>query len=925
MPQQIPASPARWPEVRILRFELEMLEDGRIGIHTGITVQALLREALAKSRSGANELPAGLLVEAPERCRNSFRKGEPYAFGFRLLCLREGDSAALVADIVEGLHRHGEQGRLAFRSLGGNFRLVNVTDVVARATWQRDQPPRAIPASHFEREIDALSAHANITLDFVSPLRFDRIEAAKNDHHRCLDAEFFSARHFVRNISNRLARIGVQLEQRVNYEDEECTTGAPAPDLVWLDSSYGSGKNPTRDGGVLGTVTLVPESASWFEPLVLGQYVRIGEGLVRGHGAYRIRELGDDPLAVRRSRSLLDLALSGRGIEESASRYDVPVDELLHEARKTCAGGRSIEPPQVIVLRGAGGTQRELAVPSRIDRALQSLVHDRLAPAIDALLEQSSHAYRRGYGRHVSARTIQEMIERRGYRYALKADFKRFFDSVAHDALERRLRAWLGDDDLVAVLMAWVRSGSPETNRGLPTGAPISPLLSNLFLDAFDEELEDRGRMLVRYADDWMILFRKREEAEGILAEAKELAASLELALNEQKTRILDLREPFHFLGFRFERRVRWETTPTGDIKLIEELGWKPAAPPAGSAADAYVLPAEESTSSQSASAIVVAGPGLDTLRLRGDDLLVCYEQGEHEDAIPWRQVRELHLLGPATLNKTVVRKLLDAGIPTTLSSPVTGSTLSFGEQHDITAEALFDQVDAHRNGAVRLDIARQIITAKVHNHRRLAEVLGASATLLQNLTGHADAARSAADLSALLQIEGLAARTWYDAFRTCIPEGFTFERRVKPNANDPVNALLNFTHTMLHRHTILAVRCAGLAPALGLMHQPRAGHAALASDLQEPFRHLMDRAVLRVLRLAKPGDFRRERGRGLRIAPRLRMQLVEIVERDLVRGVSSESRREARPWRDQFHWQARALRSHLANPSTPFTPFRLP
>lgn len=925
MPQQNPAIPARWPDVRILRVELEMLEDGRVGIHSGMTVQAMLREALAKSRSGSNELPSGLLVEAPERCRNSFRKGEPYAFGFRLLGHGDDQAAALVADLVEGLHRHGEQGRLTLRSLGGNFRLAGVTDVVARVPWQPGQPPLAIPARHFECEVAALSAHASVTLDFLTPLRFDRVKDAKRDNHRCLDSEFFSGRHFVRNVADRLARLGVQLERRPGYEDEDCTVGAPAPGLVWLDSSYGSGRNPTRDGGVLGSVTLVPESAEWVLPLVLGQYVRIGEGLVRGHGAYRIRELGDDPFAVRRSRSLLELALLGPGIEEAAGRFGVPADELRHEAQRACAGVRQPDPPQVIVLRGPGGRQRDLAVPSRIDRALQSLVHARIAPAIDALLEQSSHAYRRGYGRQVSARSIQQMIERRGFRYALKADFKRFFDSVPHTGLERRLRAWLADDDLVAALMAWVRSGSPELDRGLPTSAPISPLLSNLFLDAFDEELEDRGRMLVRYADDWMILFRDRTEAEGILAEAKELAAALELTLNDDKTRILDLHEPFHFLGFRFEHRVHWRTAPTGEVRLIEELGWKPAAPPAGSAAEAYRLPAEESASTQAATAVVVAGPGLDCLRLRGDDLLVCYEQGEHEDAIPWRQVRELHLLGPATLSKTVVRKLLDARIPTTLSSPVTGSSLSFGEQHDITAEALCSQVDAYRDPSVRLNVARQIVAAKVHNHRRLAEVLGAAETLLLDLAAHMDAALAAANLPALLQVEGLAARVWYDAFRARLPEGFAFERRVKPHANDPVNALLNFTQTMLHRHTILAVRSVGLAPALGLLHEPRSGHAALASDLQEPFRHLMDRAVLRVLQLAGPGDFRRERGGGLRIRPKLRMQLVEIVERDLVRAVTSASRREARPWRDQFHWQARALRTHLANPRTPFTPFRLP
>ena len=75
-----------------------------------------------------------------------------------------------------------------------------------------------------------------------------------------------------------------------------------------------------------------------------------------------------------------------------------------------------------------------------------------------------------------------------GYRYALKADFRRFFDTVDHRLLQDRLEAYLDDPPMVELIMRWVRHGVAGSDCGLPIGHPFSPVLSNLFLDSFDEE-----------------------------------------------------------------------------------------------------------------------------------------------------------------------------------------------------------------------------------------------------------------------------------------------------------------------------------------------------------------------------------------------------------------------------------------------------
>src|SRR5262249_8515873 len=155
-------------------------------------------------------------------------------------------------------------------------------------------------------------------------------------------------------------------------------------------------------------------------------------------------------------------------------------------------------------------------------------------------------------GRHRAADRIRSLFAQ-GYHYALRADFRRFFDSIDHRLLEDRLDAYLDDRPMVELIMGWARHGAIAAGRGLPIGAPLSPVRSNLFLDSFDEEIERAGGRLVRYADDFLILYRTHAEAEAAFELATRQAEALLLELNGAKTAVLDLKEPFEFLGFRFE------------------------------------------------------------------------------------------------------------------------------------------------------------------------------------------------------------------------------------------------------------------------------------------------------------------------------------------------------------------------------------
>ena len=126
------------------------------------------------------------------------------------------------------------------------------------------------------------------------------------------------------------------------------------------------------------------------------------------------------------------------------------------------------------------------------------------------------YAYRRGFSRQGAARAIEQAYAE-GYRYVLDADIRAFFDRVDWTILFAKLEALYPDEPLVELLRAWIEAPvlfdgrHIERHCGLPQGSPVSPLLANLYLDTFDEELLDQDFRLVRFADDFVVLAKDPE------------------------------------------------------------------------------------------------------------------------------------------------------------------------------------------------------------------------------------------------------------------------------------------------------------------------------------------------------------------------------------------------------------------------------
>ncbi|MCP5113554.1 MAG: group II intron reverse transcriptase/maturase [bacterium] len=211
-----------------------------------------------------------------------------------------------------------------------------------------------------------------------------------------------------------------------------------------------------------------------------------------------------------------------------------------------------------------GSTEkRPLGIPTVRDRVVQTALLHVLEPIFDATFARHSYGFRHGRGCHHALERVESLLKE-GCVYVVDADLKSYFDTIPHDRLLDRVREKVSDSRVLRMIQMFLEQGVMDglsqwvPEEGTPQGAVISPLLANIYLNPLDHLLEDAGFATARYADDFVILCRSREEAERALALVETWVAENGLTLHPTKTRIVDARtEGFDFLGYHFRGALR--------------------------------------------------------------------------------------------------------------------------------------------------------------------------------------------------------------------------------------------------------------------------------------------------------------------------------------------------------------------------------
>lgn len=559
------------------------------------------------------------------------------------------------------------------------------------------------------------------------------------------------------------------------------------------------------------------------------------------------------------------------------------------------------QPLSRFTLTKSDSTERVLRVPPVIDRIVERSLLSVLSPRVDPVLSPWSFAFREGIG-VPDALVALARLRDEGLSHVVRTDFDDCFDRIDRVRLLALLyqevpSTWLVEivDQLITRPTEGVHEEAPD---GIPQGAPLSPLLCNLFLDDFDEIMAVEDIAMVRYADDVTLVTGDQGSAEQAAEVAAAAAESIGMQLNPTKTLVTSFDEGFAFLG-----------EEVGPIHPVVELG--------------AVKSGEQLRKSLYVTRIdtnVTVSKGQFLVKSYGGDLLL---------RAPISMVGHIVLCGPVGLSAGARALALREGIEVTILSARGRWMGRLDGGQPTRALVRREQYRAGDDTERRLELARGFVVGKINNMRALlmryrrrattALLLGATKQLREL---RRDAAR-ATSLERLRGFEGMATRCYFTAFATLLPDDAGFRTRVRRPPRGPANAAMSYGYAVLQGEITSALALVGLDPVAGFLHLDHESRPSMTLDLMEEFRPLVvDSTILDLFRrrVLTVDHFRDEGAdKGTRLTAAGRRRLLEGLERRMLTVFSHVPSGKRVTYRRSFTLQAHHVVSVLLDKSTEY------
>ena len=589
-------------------------------------------------------------------------------------------------------------------------------------------------------------------------------------------------------------------------------------------------------------------------------------------------------------------------------------------------------PLRPVPIRKKHGGHRWLRIPCVRDRVVQSAAQSVLAQGLEPEFEAWSFAFRKGRSVDQAIALAKAWLDA-GFTHVIDADIESFFDAVPHDRVCAKVVQATDDEELTGLIDLWLDAGDgveiEPDRRGLPQGAPISPVLANLFLDDLDERFCGAQVRMVRFADDFLIFLRSREAAHAAMGR---LAAVLEadgLTLHPEKTRLVPPGQAIGFLGQVIARSALEPEREALDALADPEPGARAPGVLADERDDIDAAPGIRPLYLRQSGRVL--GRAHQSFSVREDDAEAARIHHGRVDRIEIGPAGgiDADAIRLAAETETPVVFVDGAGAP---EAHLVGRFERWAARHLAQARTTLDPERAL--ALARALVAAQIAGRKellydVHNvHKRRGDVGPGGRSQFKDAARQlfrlSRAVAGAATIDAVRQLEAQAAQVYWPAYGAGFLHGFALRRRGRREAENPVSLLLDFAASLLLRDMEAAVRKAGLHPGFGVLHAVNDGGMALVWDLVEPFRAPLAEASVREA-INTPdlgrGDFDTRAGR-VRLRATGANAFIRVYERVAARASKDHRTGERVSWREKMKRDARAW-VRAVEDGVPFEPSR--
>jgi len=568
-----------------------------------------------------------------------------------------------------------------------------------------------------------------------------------------------------------------------------------------------------------------------------------------------------------------------RTFEESVAKNIARLSDEIRSNKWTANAAGSVRIPK------ATGGHRTLTIPSVKDRIVERVIANVIDEIVDPLLSPWCFAYRRGLSANDAVVALYEARDD-GAAFVLRTDIKNCFDSISHERLLVLLRSIIEDTSVLRMLESIVSRGAAAavSGYGLAQGSPVSPVLSNLYLNVADQFLLQRGQQMIRYADDLAVPALNEADGHGSLGLVREAFAQIELNLSPEKTELAAFSDGVNFLGRR----------------LLE--GERPLLSTVQTPID---------------TTLYVATDGA-LLRRKGKRIRI--ERPEKKPvSVPVSRTRQVVVIGRVGLTTPFLQIAMQNQIEIIF---VSSHGNYFGRMDGLVSSDPFLREQQYRRMRDREfcnELSKRMLRTKILNQRRLLmhllrranrEPLSAPITALAEI---ADRIHGASSWSEAMGHEGAAARQYFFALGAVCGSEWAFTTRQRRPPPDPVNSMLSFGYTLLFQEAVTACLAAGLDPYASFIHRPRIGRQSLALDLMEEFRPcIIDSVVMRMIRtrMISPLDFEMsgEDKPMCRLSKSARNTMLEALETRFLTEFSHPSYGRKMSWRQALGLHAKSL-----------------